>query len=156
MRTLVRWSDSSLSTTTPTPWKAEPSRRMAGPVLHGLAFVGFGLKKSRVDRLEARFLNAEIFEAAVHRHHFDRRFGAHIPVGMQAYLADADLLDAADTRDQRQPIGERRAVGLDIDHVAAAEHLASELGDRTHQRDAAVIEQCDAVAHALHSLEQMR
>ena len=72
---------------------------------------------------------------------------------MQAKLADAGLLDAADARNEREPLGEAGAVGLDVDHIAAAEHFAAELGHRAHQRDVAVGEQCDAVAHALHSLE---
>ena len=48
------------------------------------------------------------------------------------------------------------AVGLDVDHIAAAEHFAAEIGHRAHQRDLAGAEQRDAVAHALHPLEQMR
>ena len=57
---------------------------------------------------------------------------------------------------ERKPLGKTGAVGLDVDHVAAAENLAAEFGHRAHQRDVAAAEQRDAVAHALHPLEQMR
>ena len=67
------------------------------------------------------------------------------------------LRDAAHARQRREPLGDAvAAVGLDLDGIAAAEHLAPELGDRAHQRDPAGVEQRDAVAHALHAVEQMR
>ena len=40
--------------------------------------------------------------------------------------------------------------------VAAAEHLAAQLGTRAEQHDVALAEQRDAVADALHAIEQMR
>src|SRR5580693_9373230 len=122
MRTLVRWSDSSLSMTTPRPEKAEPSRRMARSLPHPL--VGLVLEIAGVDRFEARLLDAEIFEPALHGDHLDRRFRPHVAVGVQPQLADARGLDAADAGNERQPVGEPGAVGLNVDHIAAAENLA--------------------------------
>src|SRR5580704_15830803 len=154
MRTLVRWSDSSLSMTTPRPWKAEPSRCMKRSLPQSL--VGLGLEITGVDRLEARFLHAKEFQPALHGNDFIRRFRPHVAVGMQPQFADAGLLDAADAGDKRKPFGKADAVSFDIDHTATAENLAAELGHRTHQRNLAAAEQSDAVAHTLHPLEQMR
>src|SRR5580698_3002468 len=154
MRTLVRWSDSSLSMTTPRPWKAEPSRCMKRSLLQSL--VGLGLEVAGVDRLEARLLHAEEFQPTLHGDDFIRRFRPHVAVGMQPQFADAGFLDAADAGDERKPLGKADAVGFDIDHIAAAQNLTAELGHRTHQRDLAAAEQGDAVANALHPLEQMR
>src|SRR5580704_980783 len=154
MRTLVRWSDSSLSMTTPRPEKAEPSRCMARALL--CRRCGLGLEITRIDRFEARLLHAEEFQAALLGDDFRRRFRPHVAVGMQAQFADAGLLDTADARDQRQPFGKTGAVGFDIDRIAAAKYLPAEIGHGTHQRDLAAAEQRDAVADALHPLEQMR
>src|SRR5580704_16794113 len=134
MRTLVKWSDSSLSMTTPRPWKAEPSRCMKRSLPH---LARLGLEVAGVDRLEARLLHAEEFQAALHGDHFGRRFRPHVAVGMKPQLAGAGFLDTADTGNERKPLGKADAVGLDIDNIAAAE-------------------QGDAVAHALHPLQEMR
>ena len=61
-------------------------------------------------------LHAEIFEPALHRHHFHRRLRPHVAIGMQPQLADAGLVDAADAGNEREPLGEPRPVGLDVDH----------------------------------------
>src|SRR5580700_409640 len=153
MRTLVRWSDSSLSMTTPRPWKAEPSRCMKRSLLQ---LAGLGLEITGIDRFEARLLHAEEFQAALHGDDFIRRFRPHVAVGMQPQLADAGFLDTADAGNERKPLGKADAVGFDIDHIAAAENLAAELGHRTHQRDLAAAEQSNAVAHALYPLQEMR
>src|SRR6516165_4928111 len=153
MRTLVRWSDSSLSMTTPRPWNAEPSRCMPRSLGHG---VGPRLKIAGVDCLEARLLDAEEFQPALHGNHLGGRLRPYVAVGMQPQLPNAGLVDAADARNEGEPLGEAGAVGLDVDHIAAAKHLAAELGHRTHQRDLAGAEQGDSVADALHAFEQMR
>src|SRR5665213_13595 len=153
-RMLVRWSASSLSMTTPRPLKAEPSRRMERSFLSGL--VGLAIEIVVVDRFQARLLDAEIFETAMHRHHFGGRLRAHVAIGVQAKLADPGLLHPAHTWNERQPLGEPGALRLDIDHVAGAEYLAAEFGHRTHQRDASGAEQGDAVTNALHALKQVR
>src|ERR1700753_3965573 len=113
MRTLVRWSDSSLSMTTPRPEKAEPSRCITRSFLH--CVFGLGVEIAIVNRLEARCLHAEEFEPSLHRNAFRRRFRPHVAVGMQAKLTDAGLVDPADAGDERKPFGKSRTVGLDID-----------------------------------------
>ena len=55
-----------------------------------------------------------------------------------------------------QPPGEAGAVGLDLDHKSGAQHLAREIGDRAHQHDTPGLEQRDAIAYALHLIEQVR
>src|SRR5689334_22378860 len=154
MRTLVRWSESSLSMTTPSPEKAEPSRCMTGSLLGSL--LRRGLEIAGIDGLKARLLDAEIFEAALHSDHLGRGFGADIAIGLQANFVDARLLDPADARDRREPLGQSAALGLDFDDITAAEHLATELGHRAHQHDASAAKKRDPIANALHALEQMR
>src|ERR1700719_231667 len=123
MRTLVRWSDSSLSMTTPRPWKAEPSRCMKRSLLH---LAGLGLEVARIDRLETRLLHTEEFQAALHGDDFIRRLRPHVAVGMQPQFADAGLLDAAHAGNERKPLGKADAVGFDVDHIADDENLAAE------------------------------
>src|ERR1700730_1395878 len=120
MRTLVRWSDSSLSMTTPRPWKAEPSRCMKRSFLH---LAGLGLEVAGIDRLKARLLHTEEFQAALHGDDFIRRFRPHVAVGMQAQFADAGLLDATDAGNERKPLGKADAISLDVNHIAVAENL---------------------------------
>src|SRR6202451_4915396 len=126
MRTLVRWSDSSLSMTTPRPCNAEPSRCMKRSLLH---LAGLGLEIAGVDRLEVRLVHAKEFQPALHGDDFIRRFRPHVAVGVQPQFADAGLLDAADAGNERKPLGKADAVGFDIDHIAAAENLAGEFVD---------------------------
>src|SRR4029077_9772427 len=121
MRMLVRWSESSLSMTTPSPEKAEPSRCMAGLLLHRL--LRRCLKIARIDRLEARLLDAEIFQATLHGDDLGRGFRPYVPVGLQANFVYADFLDSADARHEREPLGQSVAFGFDLDDVAASEHL---------------------------------
>src|SRR5205823_13041444 len=154
MRMLVRWSESSLSMTTPRPENAEPSRCMAGPVL--FRSLRRRLEIARIDRLEARLLHAEIFQAALHSHHLGRGFRPDISVGLQAKLIDAGFLDPADARNNREPLGEAVALGLDLDNVAAAEHLPPKLCHRTHQGNVPAVKQRNAITNALHPLKQMR
>src|SRR5262249_56354089 len=102
MRMLVRWSESSLSMTAPSPEKAEPSRRMAGPLLRSLP--RRGLEIARIYRLKARLLHAEIFQATLHGDHLGRGFWPYVPVGLQAQSIDAGFLDPAGTRHTRKPL----------------------------------------------------
>ncbi len=48
------------------------------------------------------------------------------------------------------------AFGFDLDAEAAAQDLTSQLRYRTDERDVALTEQGDAIANALHPLEQVR
>src|ERR1700746_2782572 len=148
MRMLLRWSESSLSMTTPSPEKAEPSRCMAGLLLHRL--FRRCLKIARIDRLEIRLLNAEIFQATLRGDNLGRGFRPYVPVRLDANFVDADFLDSADTRNEREPLGQSIAFGLDLDDVAATKHMPAKLGDRAHQHDAPTVEECDPIANALH------
>src|SRR5690348_7292217 len=103
MRTLVRWSESSLSMTTPRPEKAEPSRCMTSSLLGSP--LRRGLEIAGIDGLKARLLHAEIFEAALHGDHLGRRFRPYVAVGLQPKFIDAGFLDPADAWDQRKPLG---------------------------------------------------
>src|SRR5580698_667128 len=154
MRTLVRWSDSSLSMTTPRPEKAEPSRCIASSFFKD--FLGLRLEVTGIDRFQARLLNAEIFQPALHGDHFGGRFRPHVAIGLQPQLANAGLFDAADARNKREPLRKSGAVSFDIDDIAAAEDLPTEIRHRTHQRNLARAEQRNAIANTLHPLEQVR
>src|SRR5579883_520991 len=120
------------------------------------ALVGLALKVPRVDGFEARLLNAEIFQPAVHGDHFGGRFWPHVAVGVQPQLADAGGLDAADTGNERKPLRQADPIRLDIDYISAAENLAAEIRYRSHQGDAPGTEQRHTIADALHPLQQMR
>src|SRR6185436_9530348 len=106
---------------------------MARSFLHGHFLVGPGGEVARVDGVEARFLNAEVFEAPLHRDDLGGGLRPHVAVSMQAQLADPGLLDPADAGDEGKPVNEPGAVSLDIDDETAAEHRAAEFGDRTHE-----------------------
>src|SRR5665647_1277977 len=149
MRALARWSDNSLSVTTPRPCQGEPSRRIAD-----LLFV---LEVTGVDRLQARLVERELLETAAGSHDFYGGFGAQIAVTGQTEAAGRRLHDATNPLQPRQPPGDiGAAIGFDFEGIAATQHLAAEFVDRPHQHNAAAIEQRDAVAHALHPVEQMR
>src|SRR5262249_42568714 len=154
MRTLARWSESSLSMTTPRPEKAEPSRCMASPFLRALLRVRFEI--ARVDGLEARLLNAEIFQASLHGDNLGGRFRSHIPIGVQGDLAGPCFFDAADPGDKRETLRQAQAVSFDIDSITTTEHLPPKLRHSTHQCNAAGVKQRDSITDTLHSLQQMR
>src|SRR5262249_41406964 len=77
MRTLERWSLSSLSITTPSPFKAEPSRRMA------FSLLGMLLEIALVDRLQARLLDRETKEPAARANHRGGRFRPYVALGQE-------------------------------------------------------------------------
>jgi histidinol dehydrogenase len=66
-------------------------------------------------------------------------------------VLEPDLVEAAAAR---LPDVEAAAV-IVIDVEAATEHLPAEFRHRADECDIALVEQCDAVAHALHPFEQM-
>src|SRR5262245_56870650 len=141
-RMLVKWSAISFSVTTPKPCKAEPSRCMT------LSLVG--LEIAGVNRLEARLLDRQAQQAATGGDHGGGRFRPHIAVGKQQQAVCGRRLDLLHARDRRDPLRQPLPFGLHLDAEDAAEHLAAELGHRADERDVALIEQRDPVAHALH------
>src|SRR6516165_4347061 len=124
MRTLARWSESSLSMTTPRPEKAEPSRCMASPFPRALLGVSFEI--ACIDRLQVRLLNAEIFQASLHGDDLGGRLRPHVPVGVQADFADTGLLDPAHPRDKREALRQAHAISVDINDITAAQHPRAE------------------------------
>src|SRR5262249_7846041 len=127
MRTLVRWSESSLSMTTPSPEKAEPSRCMAGLLLQGL--LRHRLKIARIDRLQARLLDPEVFQPTLRGAALGRGFRPDVAVGLQTNFVNAGFLDSADARNEREPLSQSVTFGLDLHDIAASEHLPAELSD---------------------------
>src|SRR5580698_4559595 len=123
MRTLVRWSDSSLSITTPRPEKAEPSRCITRSVIGRL--LGLGLEITVVDRLEAGILDTEVLEPALHGDNFHSRFRSHITISVKAQFADAGLLYSADARDECKPFSQPSTVGFNIDNITATKNLTT-------------------------------
>src|SRR5262245_33501318 len=151
MRALVRWSIVSFRKTTPSPCQGEPSRCIASfSELPGLL-----LEIARVDALEARLLDREPRQAPARRYHRSRRLRPYVAIGHEPEAAGRSFVDRADAGYRRQLFGKSGSFRLHLDREAAAEHLAPELRDRAHERDAASTEQGDAVAHALHPVEQV-
>src|SRR5579872_6124090 len=106
---------------------------MARSFLHGHFLAGPGGEVARVDGVEARFLNAEKFEAPLHRDDLGRGLRPHVAVRMQSQLADPGLLDPADAGDECEPVSEASTVSLDVDDESTPEHGTAEFGDRTHE-----------------------
>ena len=76
--------------------------------------------------------------------------------GQQAIAVAREHFDAMDTRDGLEPIGQALPIGFHLDVEAAAKHLPTEIGHRTHQRDASGVKQRNPVTNALYPFEQMR
>src|SRR6516165_2233593 len=140
MRTLARWSESSLSMASPFP----------------RALLGVSFEIACIDRLQVRLLNAEIFQASLHGDDLGGRLRPHVPVGVQADVADTGLLDPAHPRDKREALRQAHAISVDINDITAAQHLAPEVGHRAHQRDAPGVKLRVPITDTLDSLKQMR
>ena len=120
------------------------------------ALVGaLGLEIAVVDGVERRLLDEEVPEPAAGVDHDGGGLGADVALGQQAIAGRTGLIDRLHARHFGEFFGQPLAVGLDLDVVAAAKHLARQLGHGAEQHDAAGLEQRDTVAHALHPLEQM-
>src|SRR5690349_18222993 len=150
MRTLVRWSLSSLSTTTLRPCNAEPSRRAMKLTLRTI------LEVARVDCLEAGLRNTEMQQAASRRYHRCGGFRAHVAFGHQQEAPRTHRFDTLHPGHGSQTTGQSFAFCLDFDPKSPAENLATQLRHSAHQHQIAFIEERHPIAYALHSLEQMR
>ena len=84
------------------------------------------------------------------------RLRTHVAVGEQPDPVRARRFDLLDARNGLSRSASPSPFGLDLDTKAAAEHLTAEFADGAEQRDLTGVEQRDAVAHALHPIEQMR
>src|SRR5579859_3578583 len=149
MRTLEMLSDSSLTNTVPRPWNAEPSRRITHPRFRGL-------ERASVDLLQARLVDRQPPQRSAHGNDGARRIGPHVALGGHAVAIGRQCLDLGHAGNSRELSRNAATPGLDLDDEARAEYLHRKLGDRTHHRDAAGLEQRDAVADALYLVEQMR
>src|ERR1700722_2974076 len=98
---------------------------MTGSFLGGGILPSFGLEITGVNGVEAPLLHAEIFQSALHGDDLRRGLRPNIAVSLPSPLADAGAPHAGDPRDQRQTFGEPRAIGLDVDHIAAAENFTA-------------------------------
>src|SRR5262249_14389918 len=89
-----------------------------------------------------------------------RNIRAQIALAVDPMAIPAQRLHAHDAGDRGKPLGNpRSSLGprrLDIDDMAPAEDPAGEFGYGARQRDAAPVEQGDAVADALHLIEMVR
>src|SRR5262245_45992330 len=148
MRMLTKWSLSSLRKTTPTPWRAEPSRCMTSSRRVREVTV--------VDQIETRGLDREAQKAPTRRDDGRGRIRADITFGIDTHVIRAGLLDRTHALQILELIEGTRAFGFQIDIIADAKHLLAELADGPKQRDFTLIEQRDAIANALHPIEQMR
>src|SRR5947209_9673281 len=99
MRTLVRLSSSSLSVTTPMPFKAEPSRRMA------VSFVRMLVEILTVDCLEAGLGNSEAEQTPPRRNHGSGGFGPDILLRQEQPAARARALDLPHSSNSCQMLG---------------------------------------------------
>src|ERR1043165_1151424 len=108
MRALARWSAISFTATVPTPWKGEPSRCIAHPLLRRLA-----LEEPRVDRVKTGLVDREPPQRAVRRNHRTRRIRPHVALRGQPKAVGRDCLHLAHAGDRGEPTVEPRAVCLD-------------------------------------------
>src|SRR4051794_33220617 len=122
MRALVRWSNSSRKNTTFNPRQGEPSRR----ILRSLP-VRMSLEVVVVDDVERGRLDRKLTQLAAGVDHDGGSLGADVALGQQPIAARAGLIDRLHARHFGELLGESLAVRLDLDIVAAAEHLARQL-----------------------------
>src|SRR5690348_16733409 len=118
MRALTRWSAISLTVTVPTPWKGEPSRRIAHPLLCRPA-----LEDARVDRIEARLVDREPAQRTIRRDHRPGSVRPHVTIGRQPKAINRNGFDLADAGNRGKPSVEPCAVRLHLDEEARAKHL---------------------------------
>src|SRR5262249_50020375 len=148
MRTLVRWSLSSLRMTTPRPWRAEPSRCMASS--HHV------LEVAVVDQIETGRLHRKPQQPAAACDDGRGRVPAHIALGVDAHVIGGRGLHRFHARYGLELLRNALPFGLDINIIANAENLAAEIAHRAKERNLALVEQSHAVTDALHAVEQMR
>src|SRR5262245_54653004 len=133
MRTLVRWSLSSLRMTTPRPWRAEPSRCMASSRQV--------LEVAVVDHVETGRLDRKPQQPAATCDHGRGRVRAHIALGIDAHVIGGGSLHRFYARHTLELVRKTLSFGLDVHVVADPQNLAAELSHRTEERDVALVEQ---------------
>src|SRR5215468_10175468 len=109
MRAPVRWSESSLRNTAPTPRQGVPSRRMPCSMI---------LEIAGVDRLEARLLDREPQQPPARGNNGGSRIGAHVAISEQPHPIRAGRLHRAHARHLRELLGKPLPLRLHLDRVA--------------------------------------
>ena len=77
-------------------------------------------------------------------------------LGQKPHTVCSNSLDGSHTRNISQPLHKALSFRFQFDMEAAAQDLMAELRYRSNKHDAALIEQRDAVANALHALKHVR
>src|SRR5262249_4473319 len=103
MRALAKWSDNSLSITTPRPCQGDPSRRIAR-----LLFTSV-LEVTGVDRFKARLFERQLFETTAGCNHRGRGFWAQIAITDDAEAVRSWRFHAPDACEHRKTPEERVA-----------------------------------------------
>src|SRR5262249_42994372 len=148
MRTLVRWSLSSLRMTTPRPWRAEPSRCMACSRRV--------LEVAGVDQLQARRLDRKPQEPSTRTNDRRSHLRPHIALRIDAHVIAGRGFNRFHARYSLDLVRNALTFSLDVDIVADAENLSAKLAHGAKKRNVALVEQRHAVADALYAIEQMR
>src|SRR5262245_33519995 len=112
MRTLVRWSLSSLRMTTPRPWRAEPSRCMASSRQV--------LEVAVVDHIETGGLDREPQQPAATCNHGCGRIRAHVALGVDAHVIGGWSFHRFHARYGPELVRKALPFGLDVDIIADA------------------------------------
>src|SRR5947207_748101 len=147
MRTPLKWSAVSLAMTVPTPVQGEPRRPLSG-IAHLLEITGVDLVEAGGGKADAEQLGLDGKVAG--------DLGTQIALTIDTVEVRPERLHPDDSRQRDEAARDLAAARLHIDDVTAAQHPAGQLRDRAGQRDAAAIEQGDAIAHALHLVEVVR
>jgi hypothetical protein len=98
---------------------------------------------------------AQPLERAVHRDDRARCVRPHVTVRRHAKAIGGDRLHIGNARNGRKPPRDATALGFHLDDKTGSEHLGRKLADRAHHHDTPCLEQRDAIADALHLIEQM-
>ena len=114
------------------------------------------LKIPGVDVVEARLLDRETQKSAARSDDSSGCIWTHVMLGQKPHPVCSNSLDSSHTRNISQPLHKALSFRFQFDMEAAAQDLMAELRYRSNKHDAALIEQRDAVANALHALKHVR
>ncbi len=114
------------------------------------------LKIPGVDVVEARLLDRETQKSAARSDDSSGCIWTHVVLGQKPHTVCSNSLDGSHTRNISQPLHKALSFRFQFEMEAAAQDLMAELRYRSNKDDAALIEQRDAVANALHALKHVR
>src|SRR5258707_14543098 len=129
MRALDRWSAVSFATTAQRPVQGEPRRRASGRLLSGMPGL---LEIAGVDFVEARRgeIDADQLDLGGET---ARDLGSQIARAIDPIPLAAERLPPHHAGYRGEPPCDARAARLDIDDIAAAEHLPRQVRPRARQ-----------------------